>query len=241
MSQPCGLPAGRSVSRRWWMGRRNDGVSPPAIIVFSRSSEGLKYESRKTHAKPTANTVAPARTRLIRERSAIAAASRAPGDAQRVEEHPRRVPREADRRLLVVDEPERLAADPTARLLRAQQDLGLEGEGGDVEASEEPLRHRRPVPLVAALRVREVEAGEALHHPRVDDARELADGRHLGGAHRVRVEAVTDHDVGAVPEPGERGRERVEGEREVGIGEDDELAAGARHAALDRPALAEVL
>src|SRR2546422_9332917 len=132
MSQPCGLPAGRSVSRRWWMGRRNDGVSPPAIVVFSRSSEGLKYESRKTHVKPTANTVAPARMRLIRGPSAIAAASRAPGDAQRVEEHPRRVPREADRCLLVVDEPERVAAHPTARLLSPQPAVGLQGKRRDV-------------------------------------------------------------------------------------------------------------
>src|SRR5438445_821833 len=107
------------------MGRRKDGVSPPAIVVSRKSSDGLKYERRKPHANTTATTVVPVRAQAIQRRSAIAAAARPPGDAERVEEHPRRMPREADRRLLVVDQPERLAADPAALLPRPDQDLGL--------------------------------------------------------------------------------------------------------------------
>src|SRR5438132_1193583 len=106
------------------MGRRKDGVSPPAIVVARKSSDGLKYERRKPHANTTATTVVPVRAQAIQRRSAIAAAARPPGDAERVEEHPRRMPREADRRLLVVDQPERLAADPAALLPRPDQDLG---------------------------------------------------------------------------------------------------------------------
>src|SRR5438309_5648169 len=144
------------------MGRRKDGVSPPAIVVSRRSSDGLKYERRNPHANTTATTVVPVRAQAIQRRSAIAAAARPPGDAERVEEHPRRMPREADRRLLVVDQPERLAADPAALLPRPHQDLGLEGEARHVEAPEEVLRHCRAVALVAALRVGEVEAQEVL-------------------------------------------------------------------------------
>src|SRR2546429_9247168 len=122
------------------MGRRKDGVSPPAIVVSRKSSDGLKYERRKPHANTTATTVVPVRAQAIQRRSAIAAAARPPGDAERVEEHPRRMPREADRRLLVVDQPERLAAGPAALLPRPHQGLGLQGADSSAVAPQKALR-----------------------------------------------------------------------------------------------------
>src|SRR5581483_4614387 len=189
---------------------------------------------------PTIAATVPTITTQPR-RSPIRPPARAPADAQRVLEHPGRVARQPDRRLLVVDQAKRLAADRVARLPGADQDLGLEREARGLELPEELLGDGGLVALVAALRVRVVEPEDALHEERVHDARELADGRHVGRADGLRVEAVPDHDVRAVAEPRERRRERVEREGEIGVREDDVLAARARDAAPDRAALPRVL
>src|SRR5262252_3648412 len=103
-------------------------------MVSRKMSEGLKLETRNAQAQPRTSSVvarraqASRRARLRSATSIIDAASRPPRDAQHVGEHPWRVPREANRGVLVVHQPERLLADAVAGLASPHEDLRLEGE-----------------------------------------------------------------------------------------------------------------
>src|SRR5262245_62417876 len=105
-------------------------------------SDGLKLETRNAQAPPRTSTVVARRPQATNRarRSAtpfIGTAPRSPSDAQHVGEHPRRVMRETDRGVLVVHQPERLLADPVARLACPHQDLRLEGEARHLQLPEE--------------------------------------------------------------------------------------------------------
>src|SRR5688500_17638476 len=101
------------------MGRWNDGVSPPASIVSSSSSDGRKYDSRYPQTSARMTTVVAmrphrsSRARLVG--SDIVVAADVPGDARHVEEHARRVAGQADGRVGVVHEAKGLAADGVAQ------------------------------------------------------------------------------------------------------------------------------
>src|SRR5262245_25410464 len=165
----------------------------------------------------------------------------APGDAQGVGEHLRGMLREPHRGVLVVHEPQRLAAHPIARGHGPPQYLDVEGEAADLERLEERARDARLVALVSALGVGEAEADQMMDHPGERRTRELPHRRHVRGAFRFGQQAVADHDVRVRLEPGEGGRNRIEAEREVGVGEQDRFAARAQHARRDRAALALIL
>src|SRR5262249_34097914 len=132
--------------------------------------------------------------------SSIVPPGAAHGDAQRVEEHAGGVPGEAYRTVFVVYHPERLVARAIPGLAGPQQELDVEGEAVGLETRVERLRHRPPVALVAALRVVEVEAAQALHHEIEDEGREATQRPHVNLELRLRQGAIADHEVGPAPQ-----------------------------------------
>src|SRR5207249_6030936 len=147
-------------------------------MVFRKMSEGRKLETRNAQAPPRTTSVIARRahaSRRVRPGSAaslIDAAPRPPRDAQHVGQHPGRMAREANRRVLVVHQAERLLADPVAGLPGAHEDLRLEGEARHLEKREELLGDGGAVAFVGTVDMRGGELYEAVQGLAVDDVRQ---------------------------------------------------------------------